>query len=99
VDPEAGTVTFSVPLAGLQGTVFLPAEITPGYVQNHDPLVRVWSGPTREARDFGFAGPQWTTFTALAPQVQLRLFVWSPVVADYAWIDVAGVGPVGSPAE
>jgi hypothetical protein len=97
VDPAADTVTFSVPVAGLQGTVFVPSAIIPGYVANHDPLVHVWSGPTLEARDFGFAGPQWTTFAVLAPQVRLRLFVWSPVVDNYAWIDVAGVGPVGAP--
>jgi hypothetical protein len=97
VDPDAGTVTFTMPVAGLQGTVFLPASITPGWVQNHDPLVHTWSGPTTEARDFGFAGPQWTTFTAVAPQVRDRLLVWSPVVSNYAWIDVAGVGPSGPP--
>jgi hypothetical protein len=97
VDAEAGTVTFTMPVAGLQGTVFLPAAVTPGWVQNHDPLVHTWSGPTVEARDFGFAGPQWTTFTVVAPQVRLRLFVWSPVVSNYAWIDVAGVGPAGPP--
>ena len=97
VNPDAGTVTFTLPVAALQGTVFLPAAITPGWVQNHDPLVHTWSGPTTEARDFGYAGPQWTTFTVVAPQLQTRLFVYSPVVGNYAWIDVAGVGPSGPP--
>jgi hypothetical protein len=92
------SVTISLRLDELQGTLFVPASITPGYVQNHDPLVHTWSGPTVEARDFGFAGPQWTTFTVAAPQVRDRLLVWSPVVSDYAWIDVAGVGPSGPPA-
>ncbi|HEX2515204.1 MAG TPA: hypothetical protein VH257_10895 [Chloroflexota bacterium] len=94
-DPIAGTVTIPLRLDELQGTLFVPASITPGYVQNHDPLVHMWSGPTREARDFGFAGPQWTTFPVVAPQVGLRLLVYSPVVGNYAWIDVSGVGPSG----
>jgi hypothetical protein len=58
----------------------------------------VWSSPTREGRDFGFAGPQFTTFTVVAPQVVDRLFVYSPVVDNYAWVDVSGVGPSGPPA-
>lgn len=96
-DLDADTVTFTVPVGGLQGTVFLPASITPGWVQNHDPMVHTWSGPTQEARDFGVAGPQWTTFTVVAPQVGTRLFVHSPVVQNYAWIEVMGVGPSGPP--
>jgi hypothetical protein len=97
LDVASGTVTFSLGFDEFQGTLFLPTIITPGYVQNHDPLVHVWSGPTREARDFGFAGPQFTTFTVVAPQVADRLFVFSPVVGNYAWIDAAGCGPSGPP--
>jgi hypothetical protein len=97
VDEETGTVTIPMPVSALQGTLFVPASITPGYVANYDPLVHMWSGPTREARDFGFAGPQFTTFPVLAPQVGLRLFVFSPVVNNYAWVDAMGVGPVGDP--
>jgi hypothetical protein len=97
VDEAAGTVTIPLPVAQLQGTVFLPVSITPGLVANHDPLEQAWSGPTLEARNFGYAGPQFTTFPVLAPQVGLRLFVFSPVVDNYAWLDVAGVGPVGPP--
>lgn len=97
-DPDGGTVTIPLRLQDLQGTLFVPASITPGYVQNHDPLVLMWSGPTREGRDFGFAGPQWTTFPVVAPQVGTRLLVFSPVVSNYAWIDVQGVGPSGPPA-
>jgi hypothetical protein len=33
----------------------------------------------------------------VAPQVGQRLFVFSPVVANYGWIDVPGVGPSGPP--
>jgi hypothetical protein len=98
VDVDNGTVTVTLSLQELQGTLFIPASITPGFVQNHDPLVHMWSGPTREARDFGFAGPQWTTFPVVAPQVSTRLLVFSPVVSNYAWIDVQGVGPSGPPS-
>jgi hypothetical protein len=97
VDEVAGTVTLSLAAQDLQGTLFLPTSVTPGFVQNHDPLVHMWSGPTREARDFGFAGPQFTTFTVVAPQVATRLFVYSPIVGNFAWLDVSGVGPSGPP--
>ena len=98
VDEAAGTVTIPMRVSQLQGTLFLPASITPGFVANHDPLAAMWSGPTKEARGFGYAGPQFTTFTVVAPQVRERLFVYSPVVGNYAWIDALGVGPVGPPA-
>ena len=99
VDHESATVTIPMLASQLQGTLFLPASITPGYIANHDPLVHMWSGPTQGARSFGYAGPQFTTFTVVAPQVGLRLFVYSPVVNNYGWIDALGVGPVGAPAE
>ena len=98
VDEVAGTVTIPMPISQLQGTLFLPASITPGYVANHDALAQVFSGPTQGAKGFGYAGPQFTTFTVLAPQVGLRLFVYSPVVDNYAWIEALGVGPVGRPS-
>jgi hypothetical protein len=94
--PEGGYAV-AVPASALGGTPFLPAQVGPGYVQNHDPEVHIWSGPTRLAADFGFAGPQFTTFTVVAPQVGARLFVYSPVVGNYGWIDVPGVGPSGPP--
>jgi hypothetical protein len=97
VDALNGTVTLSLGVQELQGTLFLPTSITPGFVQNHDPLIHMWSGPTREARDFGFAGPQFTTFTVVAPQVTERLFVYSPIVGNYGWLDARGVGPSGPP--
>lgn len=97
VDEAAGTVTIPMPVSELQGTLFLPASLTPGFVANHDPLAEMWSGPTKEARGFGYAGPQFTTFPVVAPQVRERLFVYSPVVQNYAWIDALSVGPVGPP--
>ena len=96
-DEVAGTILIPLSVAELQGTLFLPVSILPGFVQNHDPMVHVWSGPTRLAVDFGFAGPQFTTFSVVAPQVGLRIFVYSPVVDNYAWIDAPGVGPSGPP--
>jgi hypothetical protein len=98
-DPATGTLTWRTSVAALQGTLFLPALLGPAWVQNHDPLVHVFSGPTRQALDFGFAGPQFTTFTVMAPQLGLRLYVYSPVVDNYAWIDVPGVGPSGPPRD
>jgi hypothetical protein len=96
-DPGTNTDVLDLAAGDLEGTLFLPASLTPAWVQNHDPLVHMWSGPTREARDFGFAGPQFTTFTVAAPQVTNRLFVYSPVVGNYGWIDSSGVGPSGPP--
>ena len=95
--PRTGGLNVSWVARALSGTPFLPAQVGPGYVQNHDPEVHIWSGPTRLAVDFGFAGPQFTTFTVVAPQVGARLFVYSPVVGNYGWIDVPGVGPSGPP--
>jgi hypothetical protein len=95
---DDGTYTGVLPVEAFQHTPFLPAQVGPGYVQNHDPEVHMWSGPTRGAADFGLAGPQFTTFTVVAPQVGQRLFVFSPVVANYGWIDVPGVGPSGPPS-
>jgi hypothetical protein len=96
-DPATGTVTLRVSIAQLQGTLFLPVLLTPAWVQNFDPLVRVWSGPTEGARNFGLAGPQFTTFTVVAPQIANRIFVYSPVVDNYGWIEAVGVGPSGPP--
>jgi hypothetical protein len=96
-DASRGANLLHTTVGGLQGTLFLPVTLTPAWVQNFDPLVHMWSGPTLEARDFGFAGPQFTTFTVEAPQIVDRLFVYSPVVNNYGWIDIGGVGPSGPP--
>ena len=91
-------LTAAVSLDAMQGTLFLPAIITPAYVQSHDPLVRIWSAPTADAVSFGVAGPQFTTYTVVAPQISGRLFVFNPVTSNYGWIDVSGVGPTGPPS-
>src|SRR5262245_38768747 len=53
---DGASLLATMPLRDMMGTIFVPASLTPAYVQNHDPLVHMWSGPTRGARDFGFAG-------------------------------------------
>jgi hypothetical protein len=96
-DARRNTVTIRLPMAQLQGTLFLPARLSPAWVANHDPSVHIWSGPAGGAVDFGFAGRQFTTFSVVAPQVGPRFFVYNPVTDNYGWIDAPGVGPVGPP--
>lgn len=81
------------------GTLFLPAVIVRSWVQNFDPDVHVYSGPTLDAIDYGIAGPQFTTFTVVAPQIAGRLHVFNPVTQNYGWIDARGVGPAGPPVD
>jgi hypothetical protein len=84
-------------IGALQGTLFLPAVLTPAWVQNHNANIHVFSGPFANDVDFGLAGPQFTTFTVVAPQIGTRLFVFNAATLNYGWIDVAGVGPSGPP--
>jgi hypothetical protein len=93
-----GAVGLRVPLASLQGTLFLPATLVPAYVQNFDPGAHIYSGPGADAVDYGVAGPQYTTFTVVAPQLGNRLFVYNPVTENYGWIDARSVGPVPAPS-
>jgi hypothetical protein len=97
-DPTTGSLSLRLSIDSLQGTLFLPAVIVPAYVQNFDAGIHIYSGPTREAVDYGVAGPQFTTFVVVAPQVGSRLYVFNPTSGNYGWIDVAGVGPAGPPA-
>lgn len=82
----------------LDRALLLPACLRPAWVMNHRPGTRVWSGPNRGAVDLGVAAPQWTRMTVVGPQVGLRVPVYNPFARDYAWIDVAGIGPVGPTA-
>jgi hypothetical protein len=103
-DAETGMLVATVPLQAVleaapgRGMLLLPTMIQPSYVANHSADLRIYSGPTAGAQDFGPAGPAFTTFTVLAPQVAQRLFVLNPVTGNYGWIDVAGIGPVAAPA-
>lgn len=93
-DPTSGALFYSISLASLQGTLFLPALIVPAYVANFDPNVHIWSGPTSVAIDFGVAAPQFTIMEVVGPQVGTRIFVFNSASGNYGWIDAAGVGPV-----
>ncbi len=93
-----GTSVLRVPISELRGTLFLPTTLIPAYVANFDENVHIFSGPFAEAIDYGIAGPQFTTFTVVAPQLAGRLFVYDPATDNYGWIDVAGVGPVAAPS-
>ena len=73
-------------------------QLLPAWVQNFDESVHIYSGPTREALDYGVAAPRFTVFPVVAPQVLGRVFVYNPVTENYGWIDVRGVGPAGPPA-
>ena len=77
--------------------LILPVAFQPAYVQNFDAAARIYSGPDDLALDFGVAGPAFTTFTVVGPQVGTRIFVYSPVSKGYGWIDARGVGPSGPP--
>ena len=92
-DPATGKLTYQVPVSQLQGTLFLPVMLQPASVASFDPLVHIWSSPFKDAVDFGFAGPQFTVFPVLGPQVGQRILVYDPVTAGVGWIDASGVGP------
>jgi hypothetical protein len=97
-DSATNTVALHPSVGSLAGTLFLPVAITPAWVQNFQPNVHLFSGPTADAVDFGPAtDQQFNTFSVVAPQVAQRLFVYNPVSSNYGWIDVAGVGPAGPP--
>jgi len=92
-----GTASLRVSLADLRGALFLPTTLVPAYVANFDANVHIYSSPFVGATDYGLAGPQFTTFTVVAPQVGSRLYVYNPATDNYGWIDVTGVGPVFAP--
>lgn len=94
-DPGAGVKRYRLPLGQMTGTLFLPVILTQAWVQNHNPNVHIYSGPLASDADFGLAGPQFTTFTVVAPQIANRLYVFNPATNNYGWIDVSGVGPSG----
>jgi hypothetical protein len=81
----------------LQGTLVLPGIVIRAYLQTFEDNVHIWSSFEAHAVDFGAAGPAFTTFRVIAPQVGSRIFVFNPESNNYGWIDVAGVGPVAPP--
>lgn len=96
-DPSQNALQIVLPVSSLQGALFLPAVLQPSWVQNFDPNVHIWSGPTSDAIDFGVAGPQGTVYQVVGPQVLGRIYVFDPVTQGYGWIDASGVGPFGPP--
>jgi hypothetical protein len=79
---------------GAPGVLFLPVVLQPAWVATFDPAARVWFGPTADALDFGAAGPQFTVFTVVGPQVLGRVLVFDPLTENYGWLDAAEVSPV-----
>ncbi len=96
-DGATGSQTWTLDTRASTDLLVLVAAIQPGYVQNFDAGARFYSGPDNLAIDFGEAGPAFTTFTVVGPQVGARIFVYSPVSKGYGWIDATGVGPSGPP--
>lgn len=96
-DPTTNSVTIHPGVASLQHTLLLPAVLVPAWVANFDDSVHIYSGPDSAAIDFGVAGPAFTTFSVVAPQVGSRLYAFDAASSNYGWIDVSGVGPAGPP--
>lgn len=95
--PSSGRQEFSVGVGDLSGAFMLPAAFQPAYVQNFGADLQIYSGWDDKAASFGPAGPQFTTFRVVAPQIGKRIYVFNPVTDNYGWIDAEGVGPAGPP--
>jgi hypothetical protein len=94
-DPPTNSLRYTLSLGEVGGTRFLPSMIVSSWVRNHDANVHIWSAPTLDALDFGLAGPQFTLFQVVGPQVAGRIFVLNSFTGNYGWIDAASVGPSG----
>ncbi|NBT04668.1 MAG: hypothetical protein EBS94_14855, partial [Proteobacteria bacterium] len=94
-EPSTGRQTWPMTAKALDSTLFLPVALTPAYVQNFSADTHIHSGPDALAVDFGVAGPAFTTFTVVGPQMGNRIYVYSPVTRAYGWVDASGVGPSG----
>jgi hypothetical protein len=96
-DGATGSQTWTLDARASTDLLVLVAAIQPGYIQNFDAAAHIYSGPDDLAVDFGEAGPAFTTFTVVGPQVGTRIYVYSPVSKGYGWVDAASVGPSGPP--
>jgi hypothetical protein len=96
-DASSASLRYPVPLTDARRLYLLPVSLRPAYVQNHDASVHIWSSPFIDAVDFGVAGPQFTTFDVVQPQLGQRMYVFNRFTQNYGWIDAAGVGPVSAP--
>jgi hypothetical protein len=98
-NPATSTQSWTMSARAAETLLVLPSALKPAYVQNFMAEARIYSGPDENAVDFGEAGPAFTTFTVVGPQVGGRIFVFSPVSRGYGWIDASGVGPSGPPID
>ena len=96
-NPETNSVSMALPVDQLQGTLFLPVFLTPSWVQSTRASAHIYGSPMPDAVDFGLAGPQFTVFPVVAPQVAGRIKVFNPVTEGYGWINAADVGPAIGP--
>jgi hypothetical protein len=98
-DSTTSRQTWTLSAGEVSDLLLLPAILQSAYVQNFKGEARIFSGPDEYAVDFGEAGPAFTTFIVVGPQVGGRIFVFSPVSRGYGWIDASGVGPSGPPID
>ena len=96
-DPPTGRQVWKMSVGEASDVLILPVSLSPAYVQNFSETARIYSSSEDSAADFGAAGPQYTTFTVVAPQVRGRIYVYNPVTAGYGWINATEVGPSGAP--
>lgn len=94
-DPATDSLSITVPAGSLSGTLFLSSFIVPAFVANFDENAHIFSSPFADAVDFGLAGPQFTRFKVVSPQVLERILVFNEASQNYGWIEANGVGPVG----
>jgi hypothetical protein len=93
-DASTNSLVIQVPAGDLSATLFLPTFIVPASVANFDASAHIFSSPFPDAVDFGVAGPQFTHFKVVAPQVLDRIYVFNQASQGYGWIDADKVGPV-----
>ncbi|NBT25251.1 MAG: hypothetical protein EBT09_01550, partial [Actinobacteria bacterium] len=96
-DPPTGRQKWTLRVDEAADVLFMPVALRPAFVQNFADDAHIYSGPNEGAIDFGVAGPQFTTFTVVAPQVGYRIYVYNPETKGYGWIDARGVGPSEAP--
>ena len=97
-DPSTGRQKWSIRIDEAADVLFMPVALQPAYVANFGEETHIYSSPSEGAIDFGEAGPQFTTFTVVAPQVGYRIYVYNPITKGYGWIDAREVGPTTAPA-
>jgi hypothetical protein len=98
-DPPTLRQKWNLPIDETADVLFLPVALRPAFVQNFSAGAHIFSSSESNAADFGVAGPQFTTFTVVAPQVENRIYVFNPVTKGYGWINADEVGPSGPPLE